>query len=127
MQDTTLLVLASEPVQVHVASALQSAAQALGHVDACQIAQLDQVNELRTFIFELDPWCVIAIDDNAIRALRQAFEFDDSQFDVDYPAQACGYHLVAVPGFAGCLDDAEAKRIAWHRMQAAMHPKNPLD
>lgn len=127
MQDTTLLVLASEPVQVRVASALQSAAQALGHIDGCQITQLEQVEGLRTFVFDLDPWCVIAIDDKAIAGLRRTFDLDDIQFGADHPIQVFGYTLVAVPGFANCLDDTSAKRVAWGRMQAAAHPKNPLD
>ncbi len=127
MQDTTLLVLASEPVQVRVASALQSAAQALGHIDGCQIIQLDQVDELRSLVFGLDPWCAIAIDDKAIASLRQAFDLDDTQFGAGHPIQVCGYTFVAVPGFANCLDDTSAKRVAWGRMQAAAHPKNPLD
>ncbi|MEI3377072.1 MAG: hypothetical protein V8R08_04450 [Coriobacteriales bacterium] len=126
-QDTTLVVLASLPVDVRVASALQSAARALGYADGCAIVQLADLGEPRRFVFETDPWAVIAIDDASIDALRTAFELDAQAFSPDVPARVTGYALVAVPGFATCLDDPEAKRIAWARMQAAAHPGNPLD
>lgn len=127
MQETTLLVLASQQVQVRVASALQSAANALGYPDGCYIQQLDQADDLRLCIFDVDPWSVIAIDEASIVALQQAFDLNASQFDAEHPVQVCGYTLVAVPGFAECLDDDSEKRVAWHRMQVAAHPKNPLD
>ncbi len=126
-QDTTLVVLASLPVDVRVASALQSAARALGYADGCAIVQLADVDEPRHFVFETDPWAVIAIDDASIDALRTAFALDAQAFSPDVPARVTGYTLVAVPGFATCLDDSEAKRVAWVRMQAAAHPGNPLD
>ena len=127
VQDTTLVVLTGSPVDVRVASALQSAAQALGYADGCAIVQLADAPDLKCFVFEADPWSVIAIDDASIDALRSAFDLAIQDFAPDIPAQAIGYRLVAVPGFAACLDDADAKRIAWARMQAAAHPGNPLD
>lgn len=127
IQETTLLVLSGNPVEVRVASALQSAAKALGYVDGCQIACLEQVEDVRLFVFESDPWCVLAIDDEAADALRAAFGLNAVDFSADLPAHACGYILIAVPGFVECLDDAAAKRIAWNRMKAAVHPGNPLD
>ena len=60
-------------------------------------------------------------------ALREAFDLDARDFAGDVPASVTGYNLVAVPAFADCLDDMEAKRIAWMRMKAAVHPGNPLD
>lgn len=112
---------------MRVASALQSAARALGYPDGCAIVQLADVDDLRLFVFEADPWVVIAIDDVAVGALRAAFGLDEVAFASDVPANATGYKLVAVPGFAGCLDDPDAKRVAWARMKAAAHPGNPLD
>ncbi len=126
-QDTTLVVLAGAPLDVRVASALQSAAQALGYADGCAIVQLADVDDLKRFVFEADPWSLIAIDDASFDALRTAFNLDEQAFSADAPAHAIGYRLVAVPGFAACLDDPEAKRVAWARMQAAAHPGNPLD
>ena len=126
-QDTTLVVLAGAPVDVRVASALQSAAQALGYVDGCAIVQLSEAGDLRRFVFESDPWAVMAIDDASVDALRKAFDLEIRDFSADIPANVVGYNLVAVPAFAACLDDMEAKRTAWTRMKAAAHPGNPLD
>lgn len=126
-QDTTLVVLANAPLDVRVASALQSAAQALGYADGCAIVQLSEVGDLKRFVFEADPWSLIAIDDASIDALRGAFDLDEQAFAADVPAHVTGYRLAAVPGFAACLDDPDAKRVAWARMQAAAHPGNPLD
>lgn len=126
-QDTTLVVLANAPLDVRVASALQSAAQALGYADGCAIVQLSEADDLKRFVFEIDPWSLIAIDDASIDALRGAFSLDEQSFAADVPTYVTGYRLVAVPGFAACLDEPEAKRVAWVRMQAAAHPGNPLD
>lgn len=125
--DSTLVIIAGEPVDVRVASALQSAAQALGYADGCAIVQLADAGDLKRFVFEADPWSLIAIDDASIDALRGAFDLDEQAFAADVPAHVTGYRLVAVPGFADCLDEPDAKRVAWARMQAAAHPGNPLD
>ena len=125
--DSTLVIIAGEPVDVRVASALQSAAQALGYADGCAIVQLADAGDLKRFVFEADPWSLIAIDDASIDALRGAFDLDEQAFAADVPVHVTGYRLVAVPGFADCLDDPDAKRVAWVRMQAAAHPGNPLD
>lgn len=125
--DSTLVIIAGEPVDVRVASALQSAAQALGYADGCAIVQLADAGDLKRFVFEADPWSLIAIDDASIDALRGAFDLDEQAFAADVPVHVTGYRLVAVPGFASCLDDPDAKRVAWVRMQAAAHPGNPLD
>lgn len=125
--DSTLVIIAGEPVDVRVASALQSAAQALGYADGCAIVQLSEAGDLKRFVFEADPWSLIAIDDASIAALRGAFDLDEQAFAADVPVHVTGYRLVAVPGFADCLDEPDAKRVAWVRMQAAAHPGNPLD
>lgn len=125
--ETLLLVLAEKPVEVQAASALQSAAQALGYAEGCSIVQLGDASDLKRLVYEVDPWAVMAIDDASIAALQEAFKLSSSDFRADYPASVSGYALVAVPGFAECLDDPDAKRIAWKRMHAAAHPKNPLD
>jgi hypothetical protein len=125
-QETTLVVLTADTLDARVASALQSAARALGHADGCRIVLLPSTGDLRKFVYESDPWSVIAIDDASVDALRTSFGMDSSQFAHDVPAQAAGYIFVAVPDFASCLDDEDAKRVAWHRMKAAAHPGNPL-
>ena len=121
-----LIVLAEEPADVKVASALQSAARALGYADGCSITQLADVPDVKHMVFERDPWSVMAIDDASIEKLRRAFGLHADELAPDCPAVVAGYMLVAVPGFAACLDDLETKRIAWHRMKAAEHPGNPL-
>ena len=75
----------------------------------------------------IDPWAVVAIDEPAIEALRRAFGGESPPPLPDKPVEARGYTLVAVPGFAACLDDQQAKRVAWRRLKAARHPRNPLD
>lgn len=125
--DTTLVVLAGSPVDVRVASALQSAARALGYADGCAIVQLADAGDLKRFVFEADPWAIMAIDDASIDALRVAFELDAQAFAPDVTARVMGYRLVAVPGFAACIDEPQAKRVAWGRMRAAVHPGNPLE
>lgn len=125
-QETTLVILTARPVDVRVASALQAAARALGYPDGCRIVTLSEAGDVQRFVFGCDPWSVMAIDDASIASLRDSFDLDPSQFASDCPASIAGYTLVAVPGFAACLDDADAKRAAWHRMKAATHPENPL-
>lgn len=125
--ETTLLALTSSPVEVQVASALQSAAQALGYADGCDIIQLGDQPDLKLFVFEADPWAVMALDADSIDALREAFSLSIDDFAVDVPVNVAGYELVAVPDFADCMGDQDAKRVAWRRMHAAAHPKNPLD
>lgn len=125
--DSTLVVLTSAPLDVRAASALQSSADALGYANGAHIQQLDEVQDLRRFVFEVDPWTVMAIDDASVDALRDAFSLDAQQFAADMPVTVTGYRLVAVPAFADCLDDQNAKSIAWGRMKAAAHPGNPLD
>lgn len=125
--DSTFIVLAGTPLDVRVASALQSSAGALGYEGGAHIQLLDEVSDLKSFVFEADPWSVVAVDDVSIEALREAFALDEKQFAPDKPVTVTGYRLVAVPAFAECLDDQDAKRIAWCRMKAAAHPGNPLD
>lgn len=125
--DTTLLVLSSRTPEVRIASALQSAASALGHKDGCSIMDAHDVDDLKRLVFEIDPWSVIAIDDPSIAAINDAFAFDEGPLSADHPAEFAGYTFVAVPGFAECLDDPDEKRIAWGRMKSAAHPQNPLD
>ena len=78
-------------------------------------------------IEKIDPWSVVALDESAIDELRHAFGEHSSALQTDNPVQVCGYTLVAVPDFESCLEDEEQKRIAWKRLKAARHPKNPLD
>lgn len=125
--ESTLIVLSHEPVSVQVASALQSAAAALGYGSGAALLQLDSIEDLKFFVFDADPWAVMAIDDPSIAALRRAFDLSEERFAPDKPAEHAGYRFVAVPGFAACLEDPNAKRVAWGRMQAAAHPGNPLD
>ena len=82
---------------------------------------------LALYIERVDPWAVVAIDEPAIEALRRAFGDESASLSPDRPVEARGYTLVAVPGFAACLHDQQAKRVAWHRLKAARHPQNPLD
>lgn len=128
-QDATLLILSSARLDQRVINALESAGKALGHADGVCIATLAEAGEdIAAFIMQGDPWAVAAIDDAVIRELRSAFEPEAEKLFPDAPVDtALGYRLVAVPGFASCLDDMDAKRVAWHRLKAARHPGNPLE
>ena len=143
--DPTLLVLARMRPTPAVEKALASAAGALGHTAGLAVRTLDAAGEgglcsdsgraleasdseaLALYIERVDPWAVVAIDEPAIEALRRAFGDESASLSPDRLVEARGYTLVAVPGFAACLDDQQAKRVAWHRLKAARHPQNPLD
>lgn len=126
-QDSTMMVLTGKPVDQAVINALESAAKALGHETGCSITTLGEVDNLALFILQGDPWSVIGIDDASITALREAFGSESAQLKPGTPVHAGGgYLLVAVPGFAECLNDQPAKRVAWNRLKAARHPGNPL-
>jgi hypothetical protein len=87
------------------------------HADADSLALL---------VERTDPWSVVAIDEASVSALAAAFGKESASLAPDAPVCAEGYTLVAVPGFAECLHDAQAKRVAWRRLKAARHPGNPL-
>lgn len=127
--DATLLVLSAQPLEQRAINALESSAKALGHAYGVCIASLsDAGDDLAAFIMRADPWSVVAIDDAAIDAVRSAFPPASQALEADKPVDvAQGYRLVAVLGFADCLDDDAAKRIAWNRLKAARHPGHPID
>ena len=109
-----------------VVHALEASAERLEHAQGCRFACLGECGDLTLFIHEADPWTVVAIDDESIAALRAAFGSESAALAPDAPVEACGYTLVAVPGFASCIDDQDAKRVAWARLQAAKHPAKPF-
>lgn len=128
-QDATLLVLSSARLDQRVINALESAAQALGHAGGACVATLAEAGaDIVAFVAQGDPWAVVAIDDAAVQELKAGFGAEAERLFPDAPVDvALGYRLVAVPGFAECLDDMDAKRVAWHRLKAARHPGNPLE
>lgn len=126
-RNATMMVLAERGLDQSVINALESAAKALGHGTGCCIVTLGEVDDLALFILESDPWAVVGIDGPSIEALRTAFGGESEQLAPGTPVlSGGGYLLVAVPGFAECLDDQAAKRVAWNRLKAARHPGNPL-
>lgn len=126
--DATFLVLSAAALDQKVINALDSAARALGHSSGACVATLaEAAPDIALFVATADPWTVVAIDEEAVAALALAFSPQAAGFAADEPvSHQLGYTLVAVPGFADCLDDLEFKRIAWGRLQAAAHPSNPL-
>lgn len=122
--DATLLALSSAPPGERVRGAIEASAQRLGHLRAPAFAATAHAapEELRLLVFELDPWAVVALDEASVELLREAFGAEAAGLAPDAPAEACGYMLVAVPGFAGCFDSPELKRSAWARLKAAQHP-----
>ena len=79
-------------------------------------------DDLALTIHKIDPWAVVAIDDKSIAALQRTFCKESKDLKPDQTACACGYTLVAVPDFAACLDNKQAKAKAWARLKAARHP-----
>lgn len=79
-------------------------------------------DDLALTIHKIDPWAVVAIDDKSIAALQRTFCEESKDLKPDQTACACGYTLVAVPDFAACLDNKQAKAKAWARLKAARHP-----
>ncbi len=129
--DATFITLASSRVEQDVINALDSSARALGHATGCSLVTLEEVQErsssVVSYIYEQDPWAVISIDDEALHALRSAFDLTAAEFDARTPCIVpSGVTLVHVPNFADCLEDDEKKRVAWNQMKAARHPGNPL-
>lgn len=123
----TVLVLHSGSLSTAAQDALQASATALGHVFPAVFADVQGLSprSLSFLVHERDPWSVVAVDDASIDALRAAFDIGEENFAPDAPTIECGYTLVAVPGFANCLQDQTAKRIAWERLKAAKHPGSP--
>lgn len=127
--ESTLLYIHGERLEEAARQALVASAEALGHVDGCSFAtpgELSAYGSVELAIRELDPWAVVAVDDEGIRALRAAFGERSAALEPDHEVAVDGYALVAVPDFAACLDDQGAKRVAWGRLKAAKHPGNPL-
>lgn len=134
--DPTLLFVLGKKSSAEVESALTSISDALGHIAGYSIITIDELQKcadtnlaeaLAFCIEKIDPWSVVALDESAIDELRNSFGEHSSALQTDNPVQVCGYTLVAVPDFESCLEDEEQKRIAWKRLKAARHPKNPLD
>lgn len=126
-RDATMTVLTEQPVDQAVINALESAASALGHATGCSVVSLSEASDLVSFILEAGPWAVVGIDGPSIEQMRSAFGEGSARLAPDAPVSTWdGCVLVAVPGFADCLDDPEAKRVAWNRLKAARHPANPL-
>ena len=106
--------------------AVQNGALKSQNAQSSKTAEIEQ-DFLETYIYEVDPWAIVALDAKAINALRSAFGKQSASLKEDKPIEVCGYTLVAVLDFENCLDNEEQKRIAWGRLKAAQHPKNPLD
>lgn len=128
----TMLVLSAVELKDAAKKALLASGIALGHEKPVVFVSLDELfkpaNEsLPHLVRSVDPWSVVAVDEESIDTLCRAFSDEEGieDFSVDSPALVCGYTFVAVPGFEACLDDLDAKRVAWGRLKAARHPKSP--
>ena len=124
-KDATLLVISAKDAGEEARNALRACATALGHERLPLFATVEEIDDLALFIHEVDPWCVVAIDDVSIASLKSAFPKHASGLAPDAPVDACGYALIAVPGFVSCINNQAEKRVAWSRLQAAKHPVVP--
>ncbi len=127
LQQASLLVLSAGELSQAALCALEASANSLGHADSVRFTDVSLLEgeELVLEVHECDPWCVVAVDDGAVAALRAAFAQEAEGFAPDNPVEVRGYLFVAVPAFEECLQDQTAKRVAWGRLKAAAHPKEP--
>ncbi len=128
--DTCLIILSAHECTEDVIYALKKSATALGYDQEPLFLSLDKIDKQREhdkslswIVHTVDPWFIIALDDESILALHNEFGLNNDNFYADKPANICGYNFVAVPNFADCLNDQDKKRIAWGRLKAAQHPK----
>lgn len=123
----SLLVVSKHVLSDDAVKALMASAERLGHGES--VAFLDvsgfEASQILLAVHKCDPWCVVALDEQAINELKAAFGEAALSFAPDKTVEARGYLLVAVPGFEECLHDQAAKRVAWGRLKAAAYPKVP--
>lgn len=126
-QFASLAFVSCAPFSAEATEALKSCTEALGYEGEARFVDISGYgsSELVLAVHTWDPWSVVAIDDASVAKLAEAFGAEAEGFAADAPVTVRGYCLVAVPGFEECLKDRDAKRIAWHRMKAAAHPKAP--
>ena len=124
--NATFLVLSAKPLPASAHEALVASAHKLGHADAAfAFTASCTPRDVAMLVHRFDPWSVVAVDEESVEALKAAFAKEAADFGPDHPTMVRGYRFVAVPGFAQCLEDQEAKRAAWQRLKAAQHPGAP--
>ena len=119
--------VACAPFSMAAIEALRSCAKALGYEGEARFVDVSGYDsqELVLAVHTWDPWSVVAVDETSAVKLAEAFGAEAQGLAPDAPVAVRGYRFVAVPGFEQCLEDKDAKRIAWGRMKAAAHPSAP--
>ena len=114
-------------------AALRAALSTLGYAPEDWVAMLScdgagtplEPSLLREAICALDPATVVACDEAAAEALRQAYpdelaavdDFDEAMLRPGRVAHVLGMRVLALGGFADALSDDGAKREMWHRLK----------
>lgn len=114
-------------------TALQAAINALGYSpqDWAGMSTLDSngfalvPGTLRLAITTLDPSTIIALDDTAAAALREAFVEEladltnlyEATLQPGYVSHILGMRVLALGGFAASLSDPAQKQVMWDRLQ----------
>lgn len=125
--DASLTILHAGALSDAARDALKASSSALDHGDDPLFFDVEELTpqDLALAVHTCDPWSVVAVDEQSIAALREAFSVALEDFAPDAPAIVRGYTFVAVPAFEACLQDQEAKRVAWRRLKDARHPGKP--
>lgn len=113
--------------------ALRAALQALGYApqDWAGLATWNNQNEplepelLREAICALDPATLIACDEEAAGALREAYasdlfllqSFEEAMLTAGTLAQVAGMRVMNLGGFAAALGDKAEKQVMWRRLK----------
>lgn len=123
----SLMILHAGALSDAARKALKASSAALNHGDDPLFLDVEGCapQDLALAVHTCDPWSVVAVDEQSIEALRVAFSVPADEFAPDTPAIVRGYTFVAVPAFEACLQDQEAKRVAWRCLKDAQRPGKP--
>ena len=121
------------PLSGEDGTALRAALAALGYApeDWCALLTVDaqgrplDADLVREAVATLDPATVIACDDEAAEALREAYadmlvtldDFEAAMLAPGKEARILGMRVMALGGFADALSDPAQKQVMWRRLK----------
>lgn len=123
----------AEPLSGQDGAALRAALSALGYApeDWCALLTVGADGEmldgelLREAVCTLDPATMVACDDAAAQALREAYanelvaldDFDAAMLAPGKEVRLLGMRVMALGGFEAALADAHQKQVMWARLK----------
>jgi hypothetical protein len=88
--------------------------------------QLLASGELRLVVEIVDPLAVLALDEDARRALMTAFASEElgllTEFSAGSSRSVLGRNFVSVDGFEAALSDAQRKQVIWAQLKHCKRP-----